>query len=99
MQIGTQVINHLVVTMTEKQLQKAGETWKQVHLGTIVSKRNTVKGLDIPKYDPEGEKGNICTMSEGTIVVKGIGNLTTHSKYLSVVVEPVVGYSEQIAMA
>ena len=30
----------------------------------------------------------------GTTVVKGIANLTTHSKYSSVVVEPVAGYSE-----
>ena len=33
-----------------------------------------------------------------TTVVKCIANLTTHSKYLSVVVEPVRGYSEHIAM-
>ena len=30
-QIGTQVIDHLVVSMTEKELQQAGETWKQVN--------------------------------------------------------------------
>ena len=35
----------------------------------------------------------------GTTVVKGMVDLTTHSKYLSVVVEPVTGYSEHIAMA
>ena len=29
-QIGTQVIDHLVVTMTKKELQQAGDTWKQV---------------------------------------------------------------------
>ena len=33
-----------------------------------------------------------------TIVVKGMVHLTTHSKYLSVVV-PGTGYSEHIAMA
>ena len=32
MQIGTQVIDHLVMTMTKKELQQAGETVKQVHL-------------------------------------------------------------------
>ena len=36
--------------------------------------------------------------SLGTTVVKGMANLTTHSKYLSVV-EAVAGYSEHIAMA
>ena len=35
----------------------------------------------------------------GTTVVKGMVNLTSHSKYLSVVVEPVTGYSEHIATA
>ena len=33
-----------------------------------------------------------------TPVVKGMANLTTHSKYLTIVVEPVTGYSEHIAM-
>ena len=64
-----------------------------------------VKGLDIPKYDLEGVKGNIHTMREivilpfGITVVKGIVNLTIHSKCLNVVVELVTGYSEHIAMA
>ena len=35
----------------------------------------------------------------GTTVLKGIANLTTHSKCLSVVVKPVAVYSEHIAMA
>ena len=39
-QIGTQVIDQLVATMTRKELEKAGETWRQVHLSTIVSKRS-----------------------------------------------------------
>ena len=34
-----------------------------------------------------------------TTIVKGIVNLTTHSKCLSVVVKPVAEYSEHIAMA
>ena len=50
MQIRTQVIDQLVATMTEKELKQAGDTWEQAHLNTIVSKRNTVKDLDIPKY-------------------------------------------------
>ena len=49
-QIDTQVIDHLVVTMTEEELQQAGDTWKQVHLRTIISKRNTVESLNIPEY-------------------------------------------------
>ena len=35
----------------------------------------------------------------GTTVTKDMANLTTHSKYLSVVVERVTGYSKHIAMA
>ena len=38
-QIGTQVIDCLVVTMTKKELQQAGKIWKQVHLSTVISKR------------------------------------------------------------
>ena len=68
-------------------------------------KRNTVKGLDVPEYDLKGVKGTVCTIMEvvippfGTTVVKGIVNFATHSKCLNVVVEPVTGYSEHIAMA
>ena len=35
----------------------------------------------------------------GTTIVNGIMNLTTHSKCLNVVVEPVTGYLEYTAMA
>ena len=42
-QIGTMVIDLMLATMTKKELQKAGETWKKVYLGIIVSKRNTVE--------------------------------------------------------
>ena len=64
-----------------------------------------MKGLDIPKCNPEGIKGKIHTIREviippfGTTVVKGITNLATHSKCFNVVVEPVMGYSEHFAMA
>ena len=54
-QIGTQVIDQLVATMTKKELQKAGETCRQVHLGIIVLKINTVEGPNAPEYD-YGEK-------------------------------------------
>ena len=63
-QIGTQVIDHLVVTMTEKELQQAGDTWKQVHFSTVNSKRNTMKGLNILKDYLEGVKGKIHTIRE-----------------------------------
>ena len=104
-QIGTQFIDQLVTTMTKKELQKPG---KKLETGTPrhqCLKRNTVKGLNITEYDLEGVKGKISTMTEvmippfGTIVVKYITNLITHSKCMSVVVEPVAGYSEHIAMA
>ena len=103
-QVGTQVIDHLVVTMTEKELQQAGETWKQVNLSTVISKRNTLNNLNGPKYNLEGVNGEICTIRQviippnGITVVKGNMNLMTHSKCLNVVVEPVTGYSEHIAM-
>ena len=105
MEIGTQVIDHLVVTMTKKELQQAGKTWEQVHVSTIISKRNTVKGLNIPECDLEGLKGEICTIREViippfvTTMVKGITNLMTHSKCVNVIVEPVTGYLDYIAMA
>ena len=35
----------------------------------------------------------------GTTVVKGIANMTTHSKCLNVTVEPVTGYSKQTSKA
>ena len=91
--------------MTKKKLQKARKTWRQVHLGTIVSKRNTIGSPNDPEYDFGGKKGRICTMRKvmipplGTTGAKGMVNLTTHSIYLSVVVEPVMGYSEHIVMA
>ena len=78
--------------MTEKELQQAGDTWKQVHLSTVISKRNRLKGLNVLKYDLEGVKGKICTIREViippsmTTVAKGIVNLMTHSKYMNVVV-------------
>ena len=84
MQIGTQVIDQVMATMAKKELQKPGETWKKVHLGTIVSKRNTVKGLDVPEYYLEGVKGKLCTMRKivippfGITEVKDFVNLTTH---------------------
>ena len=105
MQIGTQVIDHLVVTMKEKELQQIGETWKQVHLSTDISKRNIVKGLNVPKYDLKGIKDKMCTMREViilpfmTIIAKGITNLMTHSKCMNVVVKPVIGYLDHVAMA
>ena len=63
-QIGTQVVDHLVVTMTKIELQQAGDAWKQVHLSTVISKRNTMKGLNILEYDLKGVKGKISTMKE-----------------------------------
>ena len=95
----------LVTTMTKKGLQQARNTWKQVHLTTVISKRNTMKDLNVPKYDLEGVKDKIHTIREVVIllivttVVKGITNMMKHSKCMIVVVEPVMGYLEHIAMA
>ena len=63
-QIGTQVIDHLLVTMTEKELQHTGEIWKQVHLSSVISKRNAVKSLDVLKYDLKELKGKICIIGK-----------------------------------
>ena len=77
LQIGTQVIDQLVATMTKKELQQAWETWERVYLSTILSKRNIVKGLDIPDYNLKGVKGKIHTIREvmippfGITIVKG----------------------------
>ena len=65
--IGTQVIDHLVATMTEKELQHAGETWKQVHLSTLISKRNTMKDLNVLEYDLKGVKDKIHTNKGSSI--------------------------------
>ena len=47
-QIGTQGRDHLVANMTGEELQEAGDILKQVHLNTVISKRNTMKSLNIP---------------------------------------------------
>ena len=76
-----------------------------ITLSTVISKRNSVKGLNVPKSDLEGVKGKIHTMKGAvillfvTIVVKGIAKLMTHSKHMNVVVEPVMRYSDLVAMA
>ena len=104
-QIGTQVIGHLVVTMSKKDFKQSRETVNQVHLSTVISKRNTVKGLNVPEYNVKVVKGIIHAIREVlippfmTTVVKGIMNLMTHSKCMNVDVEPVTGYLDHIAMA
>ena len=91
--------------MTENKLQQARETSKQVHLSTVISKRNTKKGLNSSKYVLERVKGKIHTLREVVIlafvttVVKGITNLMTHSKCMNVLVEPGTGYLDHIAKA
>ena len=35
-EIGTKVIDHLVMIMTKEEFQEAGDTWKQVHLSTVI---------------------------------------------------------------
>ena len=87
-QIGTQVIDQLVATMTNKELQKAGKNWRQVCLSSIVSKRNTIGSPMLLSIILEEKKGKICTMREvvapplATTVVTGMVDKTTHSKIL-----------------
>ena len=38
----------------EKEMQQAGDMWTQIHLRTVISERNTMKGINIPKYDLKG---------------------------------------------
>ena len=91
--------------MTKKELQKSEQTCRQVHLSTTVSTRNAIRSLDSPEYDIRGIKFKICTMREVVIwpllttVVTVMADLATHLKLMSVVVEPVIGYSEHIATA
>ena len=63
-QIGTQVIDHLVMTMTGEELQWARETWKQVHLSTVISKRNSMMSLNVPEYNFKGVMVKIHSMRE-----------------------------------
>ena len=87
------------------ELQQAGETWKQVHLSTVISKRNTVKTLNISEYNLKGVKGKIHMMREViilpfvTTIVRSIYNLMMHSKHVNAVVKPVMGYLDQITIA
>ena len=66
-QIGSQVIDHFVVTI-RKNCNRLGKPGKQVHLSTVISKRNTLKGLNVSEYDLKGVKGKICTIREVIIL-------------------------------
>ena len=52
-QIGTLVIDHLVTTITEEELQQAGDAWEQVHLSTAISKRTTVREPEHPQVQSQ----------------------------------------------
>ena len=62
------VIDHLVVTMTTEELQQAGDTLKQVHLSTVISKTSTTKGPSFSRYDIEGVKGKILNYAENSYI-------------------------------
>ena len=100
-EIGIQIIDQLMASMTKKELQKAGEIWQQVHLSTTILKRSTIGSLNAPN-NCGGKKGKICTKRQVmipplmTTLVTGMADLTTHLNSLSVV-EPIFGYSEHIA--
>ena len=66
-QLGILVIDHLVVTMTVEALQQDGDTWKKLHICTVISKRNTVKSLDVPQYDLKGVQCRVHIMREDVI--------------------------------
>ena len=86
------------MTMTMEELQQAEDTWKQVHLTTVISKRNTVESLNILKYDLKGVKCRVCTIRKScnSTICDHIGEvsckLMTHSKCMNVLIEPIVGY-------
>ena len=75
------------------------------NLNTVISKRNTVGSLNVPRYNIKGKNGRVCMTGEViippfvTIMVKGVSKLTTHSKHKNVVIEPIVGYLGHIATA
>ena len=104
-QLGTLIIDQLVMTMTVEELQQAGATWNQAHLSAITSKRNTVESLNIRKYNLEWVKGRVHMTREVVIplfvtsVVKEVAKLMIHSKCMNVVVKPIMGYLDHIAMA
>ena len=104
-QIGTLFIDHLVATITIEKLQQDGDTQKQVHLSTVISRRNTVKSLNIPEYYLEGSKGKIHMIREVvisplmTVVVKGVVKLITHSKCMNGIVEAIISYLDHAATA
>ena len=52
-QIGTLVIEHLLLVLAMEGLQQADDTWKQVHLSTAISIQNTASSSDVPEYDLE----------------------------------------------
>ena len=64
-----------------------------------------MESLNVLEYNLKGVKGKIHTIREviilpfTTIVVKGIVNVMTHSKCVTVVVQPVMGYLYHITMA
>ena len=80
--------------MTTEELQQAGQTWKQVHISTVISKRNTVETPGIHKYDLKVVKGKIQMMQKVvippfmTVMVNGAAKLTIHSKHVNVIVKP-----------
>ena len=56
-QLGTLVVDHLVVTMIMEELQQVGDTWKQVYFSTVIKKRRVTENPSIPEYDLEEVKG------------------------------------------
>ena len=103
-QLGTLVIDLLVVTMITEELQQAGDLWKQAHLSTVLSKRNPAETPNIPKYDLKGVKGKNRTLQKVvilpfvTINAKGAAALMTHSKCMNVIVKPNVSYLDHVTM-
>ena len=103
-QLGTLILEQLVVTMTTEKIQQAGETWKQVHLSTVLSKTNTVESLSISMHDLKGVKGKIGMMQTvvilpfTTIRVKGVAQLITHSRYMNVIIKPNAGNSDHVTI-
>ena len=67
-QLGNLVTDHSVVTVISEELQHAGETWKQIHLSTVLSKRSTAESPSIPKYVLKGVKGKIRTTQKVVIL-------------------------------
>ena len=92
---GEKVPFQLLSVITIEELQQAGETWKQVHLSTVLSKQNKVTSSNVPKYDLDKVQEKIQKTTKvviplfKSVMVKGKVKLNMHSKCINILIETV----------